>query len=370
MISSWHTMLALLPPDWFIGQGQLLLLVIAAAALVAVIKGADWLVEGAAGIASSLGMPKVVIGATIVSLGTTSPEAAVSVLAAWQGQPGLALGNGVGSVIADTGLIFGCGCLLVNLPANRYVLSRQGWVQVGAAVMLALICYTLFAGRGDEAFLGRCVGLLFTSLLILYMYMSVRWSRQHPHGEPFIITGENHQPVPALRTGSDVFQQAEPKHNTLFLLTTGVIGLAIVIIAGSALVASVSELAEVHWGVPKVVIAATLVALGTSLPELAVGLTSIYKGHPELLVGNVIGADILNVLFVIGASALAAPLTVVEDGNHIFLYLHLPTMLLILLLFRLYIFRAVRRGQFSRWMGLPMVLIYTGYVILQYVLST
>jgi cation:H+ antiporter len=124
--------------------------------------------------------------------------------------------------------------------------------------------------------------------------------------------------------------------------------------------------------VPQVVISATLVALGTSMPELVIGMASLLKGHKEILVGNVIGADILNVLFVVGASATAAPLPLLEHGTKIpaiALYLHIPTMIAILILFRLFIHRATKRGHFSRWCGLPLVLIYIAYGILQYVIT-
>ncbi|MEE9212207.1 MAG: hypothetical protein V3U29_06100, partial [Phycisphaeraceae bacterium] len=112
----------LVPQHWFADLHGSLLLLITVASMAALIKGADWLVEGASALAYQLGMPKVIVGATIVALGTTSPECAVSVLAAWGGEPGIALGNAVGSIIADSALIFGIGCLLVALPADRFVL--------------------------------------------------------------------------------------------------------------------------------------------------------------------------------------------------------------------------------------------------------
>ena len=349
----------LIPEAWFIGRSQLLLLLFGAIGIVLLAKGADWLVEGASGLAYRFGMSKVIVGATIVSLGTTSPEAAVSVMAAWSGEPGLALGNAMGSVIADTGLIFGIGCLMAVLPADRFVLSRQGWVQFGSGVLLAALCYGAFAVSGDHAALGRWVGFLLLALLAAYMYISVKWSREHRSGEPFQANGE-----------AEVQQRSSegPLKLTVFVL----IGLAVVIVSSRVVILSVSELAEVHWHVPKVVIAATLVALGTSLPELVIGITSVLKGHKEILVGNVIGADILNVLFVIGASAAAAPLPLVEHSAkipRIALYVHLPTMLLILVLFRIFIFSATRRGSFRRWYGIPLVGIYIAYTVLQYVIS-
>ena len=342
----------LIPDSWFVSLAPLLLLAVTAGALLALIRGADWLVEGAAGFAYRLGISKIIVGATVVSLGTTSPEAAVSVLAAWSGHSGLALGNAVGSIIADTGLIFGLGCLLAVLPADRFVLQRQGWVQFGAAMLLATICYVTFALAGDAAAITRPIGFLFLLLLAVYLVVSVRWSRAHT--TPEAQAG----PAVALRS-------------VRACLGFVLLGLLVVVFSSRVLIGAVSELA-LRWGVPDVVIAATLVAFGTSLPELVVGMTSIIKGHRELLVGNVIGADVLNVLFVIGASAATTRLPVVEVGAQvprIFLYLHLPTMILILLLFRLYIFAAVRRGFFRRIYGLPLVLIYIVYLVGQFVLS-
>lgn len=348
----------LIPPAWFEPLPTILLLLIATAATLALFKGADALVEGASGIAQRMGMSKVIIGATIVSLGTTSPEAAVSVMAAWSGEAGLALGNGVGSIIADTGLIFGIGCLMAVLPADRFVLRRQGWVQVGSGLLLAAICYGMYLGRPYNPVLGRLVGLLLITLLVWYMLISVRWSRRHPQGEPFLSDEKLRPQPPAARSLST-------------LLVRGLVGLLVVLLASHVLIVCVSIVAE-RWGVPKVVIAGTIVALGTSMPELVIGLTSVRKGHPEILVGNVIGADILNVLFVIGASALAKPLPILDPEAArpaIFLELHLPAMLAILLLFRVFIARSVGRGHFKRWYGLPLLAIYFAYTVAAYLLG-
>jgi len=387
----------LIPPEWFIGLHWSVLIGIAAAATYGLMNGADWLVHGASYLARRLGIPKVVVGATIVSLGTTSPECAVSVMAAWNGRPGLALGNAVGSIIADTGLIFGIGCLMAVLPVDRFLLSRQGWVQFGAALLLAGLCYSAFGWQGDAATLGREVGALFLTLLIVYMIMSVRWSRQRLRGlatepdasvpAPVALPGpadlQYDEDDPAEAAPAAVAPVPEPpppptaavgeakKASVAWLLSLVVVGAATVVVTSHILIESVSELAR-QFGVPQVVIAATMVALGTSLPELVVGLTAVRQGHPELLVGNVIGADILNVLFVIGASAVAASLPILDPlarVPHIFLVVHLPTMLTVLILFRVFIWIACRQGHFSRWMGLPLVTLYCAYVVIQYAVS-
>ncbi len=348
----------LIPHAWFSGLPQWALLLLTAAALGAVIKGADWLVDGATGFAYRLGISKVIVGATVVSLGTTSPECGVSVMAAWSGEPGLALGNAIGSIIADTGLIFGLGCLIAVIPADRFVLVRQGWVQFGSAVLLAAVAYGAWALSGDRATLGRGIGLAFLALLVGYLYLSVRWSREHPGPA-------------AADAAHAVAAGASPMPRTRIAVLI-LAGLLIVLLASRVLILSVSELAEHHWHVPRVVIAATLVALGTSLPEMVIGLTSIAKGHREILVGNVIGADVLNVLFVIGASAAAAPLPILDPTSSIpaiALLVHIPTMLVILIYFRVIIHLAARAGRFRRRHGVPLVLMYAAYVVLQYAVT-
>lgn len=355
----------LIPKIWFEPLPWWVLLGVAAVAMYALMTGADWLVDGASGLARRLGVPKIIIGATIVSLGTTAPECAVSVMAAWAGKPGVALGNAVGSIIADTGLIFGLGCLLVVLPVNRFLLSRQGWVQFGSALLLAGLCYGMFSvsqSQPDQVpELPQWVGVLFLVLLGGYMIVSVRWSQQ---------IEELPEASGANADGGDEPEEQAKRVN--WLLGLVLVGIVVVVLGSHVLIESVTVLAE-RMSVPQVVIAATLVAFGTSLPELVVGMNAIRRGHPELLVGNVIGADVLNVLFVIGASAIAKPLPITEPGTRfpeIFLYVHLPTMLLVLVIFRLFIFRAVRRNTFERWMGAPLVLLWLGYVVVQYLVGS
>lgn len=338
------------------------------AALYVLSQGADWMIDAATHVAVRMGLPKVVVGATIVSLGTTTPECAVSVMAAWNGEPGLALGNAIGSVIADTALIFGLGCLLITLPADRMLLNRQGWVQFGTAVLLAAICYFEYWRVGDAAVISRPVGMLLLALLGVYLWISVVWSREHARQ----VATASGEPVEAVLGHEEPSLEADlhlehSGHNFPLIVARGVAGLVMVLLASEFAIEAVSLLA-LRLGVPEVVISATLVALGTSTPELVVGLMSIRRGHPELLVGNVIGADILNILFVTGAAAAASPLAIVDTDPGVsfprmFLALHLPVMLGVLLYFRLCIFRASRQGHFDRWMGWPLVASYLAFVV-------
>ena len=345
----------LIPDEWFLGLSQWVLLLIVAGCVLVLGKSADFVVGGATGIAERLGIAKVVVGATIVSLGTTTPECAVSVMAAWSGEPGLALGNAVGSIIVDSGLIFGLGCLLSRLPADKFILSRQGWVQFGSGVLLAIICYRVYGVMGEDAAIGRMVGVFFLILLAAYLYFSVQWSRQHPD----------------CAAQMEVNAIVAP-NNTNRLWIEVIAGLILVLLSSRILICCVIELAEHHWHIPKVVIAATLVAFGTSLPELVIGMTSIRRGQNELLVGNIIGADVLNVLFVVGLSAIASPLPIIESGvafPQILLYVHLPFMLAILSLFRFSIFSAASTGYFRKWHGVPFLLLYGIYLVMQFSLG-
>ena len=330
------------------GLSTPILLIIILVCILLLSKGADWMIDGVVDLARRTGLPKIVIGATVVSLGTTLPEAFVSVMAAYMGNPGLALGNGVGSIIADTGLIFGLTCLLAAVPVNRYILNRTGWVQVGAATLLVAIALLLLLDTpdGGEPTLNRWIGFLFLGLLAVYLYVTYLWARQS--GD---MVSENNS-----QTGEEFMGLGQS-----WLMVTG--GLALIILGARVLVPSASEIAA-RFGVPDDVIAATMVAFGTSLPELMTAISAVRKGHPEITVGNIVGADVLNVLFVIGAAATATPLAIPDN----FYYFHFPAMLVILYSLRLFI-SINHAGVFYRWQGGWLLGVYVIYVFLQYALN-
>ena len=329
-------------PKEFFDQHSMLLLLFVAVSISFLVFGADRAVMAAVRLAKAIGMSTVIIGATVVSLGTTSPEAFVSVTAAIKGNGGLALGNGVGSIICDTALIFGLCCCIVRLPKDRFILRRHGWLQLGSGVLLAAVLLVLAWINGG--FVGvvipRFLGVIFLVLLVGYMWISVRWARQHP-----IELSEEEQKAADAPTGPAIVARS---------VIELIIGLGLVLVGSNVLIGSVEVLA-IRGGVPPNILAVTLVAFGTSLPELVTGLTSIVKGHPELLIGNVIGADILNVLFVVGASAAAVPLNVPIE----FYYLHIPVMLLALVLLRTFIW--AKGPTFGRRQGIWLLLLFLGY---------
>jgi cation:H+ antiporter len=219
-------------------------------------------------------------------------------------------------------------------------------------VGLALYCWVLFALDGYQAVLPRAAGMVLLGLLAVYLYLSARWGKAHP--------GHLEDNVPV-----EAEVDAAPGRSVFRLLGIGTLGLAGVLVGGELTIGSVSVIAE-RAGVPNAVIAGTLVAFGTSLPELMVAFTAIRRKHLDLLIGNVLGADILNALFVTGAAALAAPLPITEVGSRnplALLQLGLPALVLILVAFRGMACLAQRRGHFSRWMGVPVFLIYLAYLL-------
>ena len=331
------------------GLASPLLFLIIAVTLYTIGKGADWLVDEAVILSTRWGLGKAVIGATIVSIGTTTPEAAVSVLSAIQGKPGLALGNAVGSIICDTGLILGLASLIAPLPLNRQLASRLSNVQVGAGALLVIGCFPwtspakLFTQGGN---LPQLVGVVFVILLALYIWQSIRWASSIPSD------------VEAIEEADD---EGAGAFGTLLKLIGSI---AIIVVSAQILIPSVSIMAE-RIGVPKHIISATLVAFGTSLPELVTAITAVRRGHGELAVGNIIGADILNVLFVAGVSASATQGGLQADGQ--FFQFLFPAMLFILIVFRIGIF--VSGDQLKRPFGVVLVGTWLLVTILSYVFS-
>lgn len=316
------------------------------AAFFSLAKGADALVNESVSLSLKWNVPKAVIGATIVSLGTTTPEAVVSVLASLRGEPELALGNAVGSILCDTGLILGGAILISSIPINRQVLDRQVWLQLGCGLLLVLACIpwtssqTMFTEGGR---LSQGMGFAFLGLLALYLWFSIRWGISH---------------------NEEIDECAEEaKSNALLIFMKLMLAVAVVIFSSWVVIPCVKEVA-VRFNVPAGIIAATLVAFGTSLPEMVTVFTSAMKGHGEVGLGNVIGADILNVLFVAGASA-----AVTSGGLHAtghFFKLLFPAMILVLLILRIGVFTSgttFKKKYGFILLGVYLLVTFLGYRI-------
>ena len=303
----------------FVASTSLPILFVLIAVLIYILgKGADMLVDEAVALSTRLGISKVLIGVTIVSLGTTVPEAAVSVLAAVKGRPEIALGNAVGSIICDTGLILGLVTLFAPISLKNSVIHRQGWFQLGAGFLLVASCIPFFSQGSiftTGGILPQYMGIFFLALLVLYIYGSIRWMKGADEDSTDPDEDEGDAAGSSLVIAGKVFA-----------------GAGLVVFSSHFLIPVVQESA-VRLSIPEGIISATLVAFGTSLPELVTAITAVRKGYGELALGNIIGADILNVLFVAGAAASVTSAGL-EAPVHFFKVLF-PAMIGILIIFRL-----------------------------------
>jgi len=293
-------------------------------------KAADGLVTAAVSLSQRLKVPKFVIGSTIVSLGTTTPEAVISVMAAIKGSPGLALGNAVGSIICDTGLILGICCLITRLKVDSPSIRHSSWLQLGAGFLLVGLCFpwsspaSVFVSGGT---LSQYSGFFLVALLVVYLlHILRRKNGEYPVEASSVIEH---------LTDSQQHPSVVSSLVLLFISIVAVIG------SSSMLIACAIEAAH-RLAVPEAAIAATLVALGTSFPELVTAVTATIKGHGELALGNIIGADILNVLFVAGAAAAVTP-GGLPAGQYFFGNLFI-SMLAVLIVFKLGIHLGKRKG--------------------------
>jgi len=341
-------MLGIIPESSYhqlLSHGPWLLWTLALVALVILGAAADRAVWAAVRLAAQLGVSRIAIGATVVSLGTTAPEVSVSVIAAMKGQGGLALGNAIGSVICNTALIFGLGCVMAPFVFDRAGLRRQSSVHMGVMVLLVgiVLILAIVAGSVRDLRLSRGIGVLFMALLGIYMYLSIRWARK----------GLAEVETPELPDIADL--RAHKIRQTVASFLVLAAGLAVVVVSSDALVGSVVTLSR-HYGMPEEVLALTLVAFGTSVPELATAIASLRRGHGELMIGNILGANTLCILWVTGASAAVEPLGVPTT----FFFLHLPVMVLVTGLLTAFIF--LGGNHFRRWQGGLLLTVYTGYI--------
>ena len=323
------------------------LLVVIGVSLAVLAKLADIVVDQAVVLSERSNIPKVVIGATVVSLGTTAPEVAVSVFAAFKGNPGLAMGNAVGSIICDTGLILGIACLIQPLTIPSRIANRQGWVQLGSGLLLVLMSLPWASPLSPwteeaEGTFPRWAGCLFLVLLAIYLVFSVKWSRLKVNDD----AGEG------VAEESSGPEDVVPTSVTLLKLILAIAG---VVMSANVLIPAIKIVAE-RLAVPESVIALTIVAFGTSLPELITAIQAARRGHGDLAVGNIIGADVLNALFVAGAAAAVSPSGLTVDKP--FFWLSFPTMIVVLIVFRIGIF--VCKDRLPRGFG---VVLFGSYVL-------
>ena len=327
--------------EWAFGQfglvGSIVLFVVG---LVALIKGGDWFVDGSVGIAKRFHVPELLIGATVVSIGTTLPEVMVSATSAAKGISSIAYGNAIGSVICNTALIAALTVAIRPAPVNKKALTLPV-----VCFFIAALFYTGVAEFKRE--FTRPVGVILLVVFVVYMVLTVMHARRHPEDAELEEEGG------AVSLGKSI---------VLLIL-----GAVLIAVGANFLVDNGTTIAR-SVGVPETVIALTFVALGTSLPELVTAITSLAKGHGALSLGNVIGANVFNLVLVSGMAITIKPFEVPAEkligGMNASLIVDIPVMLLVMAILTL---PAVFSGKLKRWQGITLLAVYAGFVAFQFI---
>ena len=373
-----------------------------AVGLVLLIKGGDWFVDGATGIAKRSNLPDIVVGATVVSIGTTLPEVMVSTTGALAGSGAMAYGNAIGSIICNTALIAAISITCNPGPVNVKSMRTPAIFFFMSAALYCLAAYLL----GEFP---QWMGFVMLAIFVVYMLLTVRNGLKNPDtaadeeeeeasnipwsGLVIIgivagcvaLSGMFFDATPAwlaiilaviavgyLVFGSKLIKESDEIQNRylwmeLILLVAG----AAIIAVGADLLVEHGQVIAIGLGVPETVVALLFVALGTSLPELVTTITSLKKGRASLGVGNVIGANVFNLVLVSGVAVSLAPFavpsenTLLDTGLNLSLVLDIPVMLGVMLLM---IVPALMKKKLSRWQGIALLGIYIAFCVCQFTL--
>lgn len=302
--------------------------------------GADRFIAGSASLACRFGVSPLVIGLTVVSIGTSAPEIIVSINAALQDAGELAVGNALGSNLANIGLVLGITALVAPLPVQRHLVTQEGPILLGVTVLAGLCLY--------NGYLGRTESLLLLALFPPLLVAAVFYKRKHPTPD-------------LMEEGGQVPQMSMPASSLWLLL-----GLAVLLAGAEGTVWGAKSIAR-QFGVSDLVIGLTVVAVGTSLPELAASVVSGARGHHDIAVGNVIGSNIFNILLVMSIAGAIAP---VQLGDAVFYRDYLYTAALTFAMVGMVVV-AVRTGKkrgtqslISRRAGAVLLFAYAVYYLL------
>ncbi|PAB58458.1 calcium/sodium antiporter [Anaeromicrobium sediminis] len=299
---------------------------------ILLIKGADFFVDGASSIAKLLKVPPVLIGLTIVAFGTSSPEGAVSIRAAINGNNGLSLGNIIGSNMFNMSLVIGIAAIIIPLKVEMQTIKKEIPFTLLAAIVVEILMADVFLNKQDTNMLSRSDGLVLLCFFIIFMYYLF---------EVAMKSRENYE---------EEFHEVSKGKSIIYTIA----GLIAILVGGDLVVKSSSKIA-LAFGMSETLVAITIVSLGTSLPELITCVTAARKGYSDMAVGNIVGSNIFNTLFVLGTSATINPL-VVESG------LNIDVGFMVIYTFLLLIF-SILHYKIVRWEGALLVLSYGGYIV-------
>jgi cation:H+ antiporter len=296
--------------------------------LVMITKGADWFVESAVTISEKSGIPKIIIGATIVSFATTAPEFTVSAMAAYLDHVEMTVGNAVGSAICNIGLVLGTVIVIKAIPVELHGFTRKAGFMLGSALLLLAVSYDGMVSSFD--------GILLLLVFLGFMYYNFRLQRAVFDGKD-----ELREKVPISQLKKDIL-----------LFITG----ALLVVIGSRILVDAGITIAEWLGIPEMIIALTLVALGTSLPELITAVSATLKGHQDISIGNILGANTMDIALILGASSQIRPLTILTQS----LEYDFPIMVVLMLILIIF---GITGKKLEKWEGGVILGVYIGYVV-------
>jgi cation:H+ antiporter len=297
------------------------------------IKGADLLVDGSSSIARKLNISNIVIGLTIVAFGTSAPEFIVNIFASAKGNTEIAIGNILGSNIANILLILGIASIIYPISAKKNTVLKEIPFSLLAALLVAITANDVLIDGNPASVITRIDGLVFLSFFIIFLYYS------------FSITK------------SDTDINEPPVKELSYIKAVGyiLVGLTGLVLGGNWIVEGAVKIAE-SFSVSQSLIGLTVVAVGTSLPELATSAVAAYKKQSDIAIGNVVGSNIFNVFWILGASAVIRPLPFNTNSN---IDIFVNILASVILFFAMYV---GKKHVLERWQGVLLVLFYIGYI--------
>lgn len=335
--------------------------------LVLLVKGGDWFVEGAAAIAERFKMPQLLIGATVVSIGTTLPEVMVSASSAISGHGEIAYGNAIGSIICNTALIAAITITFAPGKVERKTLITPVFFFFMSAAFYSTIAYT-------KGFFSRTTGVMLLIIFLIYMILTVRQAFKDEGSINSDSSAMDNDKVVDANVTEEITGDNEGKKGFFnkyedmlwFQVVLLVVGAILIAIGANLLVENGTLIAQA-MGVPESVVAVTFVALGTSLPELVTAITSLIKKCGALSLGNVIGANLFNLVLVSGVSCTVSPFAVPRT-NMIgslpsSLAIEIPVMLFVMAFLTI---PSLIKGKLMRYQGIVLLIIYAGFIAFQF----
>ena len=307
------------------------------------IKGADIFVSGASNISKKLGIPSVIVGLTIVSLGTSAPELAVSAISSLEGSNEIAVGNVLGSNLFNTLMVLGVTTIIMALTIKKSEVKRDFSINILVTILLLLLTFTTLLG-GKDNYISRLDGIVLLIgciSYITYLILSVKKGK---------VSSENVQEELALESTNEI-----SIFKSIFKLVIGVAG---IVIGGQIVVDSATSIAT-SLGMSEKLVGLTIVAIGTSLPELVTSVVAAIKGEEDIALGNILGSNIFNILLIIGLSSAISPIAVSSNLIFDFVFLIVVTLIIGIMIFA----NKSEEKRFGKKEGIILVVLYVIYMI-------